>query len=107
MSWYQGNNLSRNVSKTKELVIDFMKHGGVYVPISIKGAEVEIVECFKFLGVNITNDLSGTNHIDMKAEMAHQHLYFLMRLRKFGTSPVTYKLLQMYIESILLSCITA
>lgn len=37
-TWCQGNNLSLNVSKTKELVIDFTKWGGV----SINSAEVEI-----------------------------------------------------------------
>jgi hypothetical protein len=42
--WCQNNNLSLNVSKTKELIVDCRKHRAV----------VEQVESFKFLGVHIT-----------------------------------------------------
>ncbi|XP_051868388.1 uncharacterized protein LOC127568547 [Pristis pectinata] len=78
-----------NVNKTKELVIDFRKGGGVHAPVYISGAEVERVESFKFLGVNVTNSLSWSNHVDAMAKKAHQRLYFLRRLKKFGLSPLT------------------
>lgn len=41
---------------------------------------------FRFLRVNITNNLSLTNYIDVIAKKAHQCLYPLMRLRKFSIS---------------------
>ena len=57
--WCQENNLMLNVSKTKELIIDFSrKQQRSYHPLSIKGAEVERVNSFKYLGVNITQDLT-------------------------------------------------
>ena len=67
-----------------------------------------MVESFKFLGVQITNNLSWSLHADAIVKKAHQHLYFLRRLRKFGMSATT--LTNFYrctIESILSGCITA
>jgi hypothetical protein len=49
--WCQDNNLSLNVIKTKEMIVDY-----------IDGAVVEQVESFKFLGVHITNELSWSKH---------------------------------------------
>lgn len=41
--WCQDGILSLNVSKVKELVINFRKQGDVHVPVCISGAEVESV----------------------------------------------------------------
>lgn len=68
------NNLSLHVSKTKKLVINFRKRGIVHAPI-INGARLEMVESFKFLVINISSNLSWTNHIDA-TKTAHQLLYF-------------------------------
>ena len=56
--WCQYNNLSLNVRKTKELIVDYCKRRAEQAPINIDGAAVELVESFKFLGVHITNKLS-------------------------------------------------
>ena len=49
--WCHDNNLFLNVSKTKELIVDYGKRRVEQAPIKIDGAEVERVESFKFLGV--------------------------------------------------------
>ena len=62
----------------------------------------------KFLGVQITYNLSWSPHADAIVKKAHQCLYFLRRLRKFGMSATT--LTNFYrctVESILSGCITA
>eukprot|EP00061_Rhincodon_typus_P018624 g47862.t1 len=56
-AWCKDNN-HFNISKLKELVIDFRKQSGGHTPICINGAEVEMTESVKFLGVMITNNLS-------------------------------------------------
>ena len=56
--WCHDNNLSLNVSKTKELIMDYRKRRVEQAPINIAGSAVERVESFKFLGVHITNKLS-------------------------------------------------
>eukprot|EP00061_Rhincodon_typus_P014425 g41432.t1 len=88
-AWCKDNNLSINVSKMKELIIDFRKRNGGHAPVCITGAEVEIVENVKFLGVTSTNNLFWSTHIHMTVKKAQQHLYFLRRLRKFGMSTKT------------------
>jgi hypothetical protein len=61
--WCQDNNLSLNVSKTKELIVDCRKRRAGQAPINFDRAKVEGVERFKFLGVHITNELLWSKHI--------------------------------------------
>ena len=56
--WCQDNNLSLNVSKTKELIVDCRKRWAEQAPINIARAVMERVKSFKFFGVQITNELS-------------------------------------------------
>ena len=56
--WCQDNNLSLNVSKTNNLIVDYRKRRAEQAPINFDWAVVERVERFKFLGVHITNKLS-------------------------------------------------
>ncbi|XP_059823893.1 probable RNA-directed DNA polymerase from transposon BS isoform X4 [Hypanus sabinus] len=107
VAWCEDNNLSLNVSKTKELVVDFRRSSGPHDPIYISGAQLEQVKSFKFLGVNITNELTWSNQAESTAKKAHQCLYFLRKLKKFGLSPKT--LTNFYrctVESTFLGCIT-
>jgi hypothetical protein len=52
--WCKDNNLSLNVIKTKEMIVDYRKRRTAHTPILIDRAVVEQVESFKFLGVHIT-----------------------------------------------------
>ena len=60
--WCQDNNLSLNVIKTKEMIVDYRKKRTEHALILIDGAAVEQVESFKFLGVHITNKLTWSKH---------------------------------------------
>jgi hypothetical protein len=60
--WCQNNNLSPNVSPTKEPIVDYKKQGPEHVPIHINRAVMERIVSFKFLGVHITKDLSWSTH---------------------------------------------
>ena len=53
--WCQDKNLSLNVTKTKEMIVDYKKKRTEHTPSLLEGAAVEQVESFKFLGVHITN----------------------------------------------------
>ncbi len=77
-SWCQDNCLSLNVSKTKELMVDFRKRQQrPYTPLMISGTPVERVSSFKYLGVNISEDLTWTAHIQTRVKKARQRLYHL------------------------------
>ena len=49
--WSQHNNLSLNVIKTKEMIVDYRKRRTEHAPIFFDRAIVVQVESFKFLGV--------------------------------------------------------
>ncbi len=106
--WCQENYPSLNIDKTKELVVDYRRQSREHTPITIDKTPVERVTSFKFLCVHITEDLTWSAHTDAVLKKAHQRLFFLRRLRKFGTS--TRILRSFYtctMESILTGCITA
>ncbi len=64
-------------------------------------------QLLKFLGAHITEDLTWSAHTDAVLKKAHQRLFFLRRLRKFGTSPSILKsFYSCTVESILTGCIT-
>ena len=50
----QDNNLSLNVIKMKDMIVDYRKRRTEHAPILIDRAVVEQVESFKFLGVVFT-----------------------------------------------------
>eukprot|EP00061_Rhincodon_typus_P003472 g20179.t1 len=106
VTWCSENNLSLNIGKTEELIINFRKKGGECVPIYNNGTEVERVESIKFLRVTITHNLSRTSYVDATVKKAQQHLFFLRQLRKCGMPIRT--LTNFYrctVESILSGCI--
>ncbi len=107
-SWCQDNCLSLNVSKTKELIVDFRKrHLLPYTPLVISGTPVERVRSYKYHGVNISEDLTWTIHIQTQVKKARQRLYHLRQLRKFRVSPSILKTFYAgTIESVLTQCIS-
>ncbi len=107
-SWCQDNCLSLNMSKTKELIVDFRKRQQrPYTPLMISGTPVERVSRFKYLGVNISEDLTWTTHIQTQVKKARQRLYHLRQLRKFRVSPAILKTFYSgAIESVLTQCIS-
>jgi hypothetical protein len=60
----QENNLSLNVIKTKEMIVDFRKQQREHPRIHIDRTTVEKVESYKFLGVHITDKLKCSNYTD-------------------------------------------
>ena len=97
--WSQENNLSLNVNKTKEMIVE--------TAILIEGTAVEKVKSFMFLGVHIMDKLKWSTHTDSVVKKAQQRLFNLRSLKKFGLSLIT--LTNFYrctIESILSGCIT-
>ncbi len=60
-----------------------------------------------YLGVNISEDLTSTAHIQTQVNKARQRLYHLRQLRKFRVSPAILKTFYSgAIESVLTQCIS-
>ena len=72
--WCQ-DNLSFNVIKTKELIVDYRKRRTKHAPILIEGAVVEQVKSFTFLGVHVTNILTWSKLTKTVMKRARQNLF--------------------------------
>ena len=105
----QRDNLHLNVGKTKELLVDFGRtQARNYTPLTIDGTPVERVKSFKYLGVQISEDLTWSTHLDTVVKKAQQRLYHLRRLKRFRASQNVLKsFYSCTIESILTGNITA
>ena len=92
-SWCSNNFLHLNVSKTKEMCIDF------------NGEPVEQVDSFKYIGVILDDKLSFTEHVTAVKKKSQQRLHVLRKLRAFYVDPLL--LLRLYrsiIEPLLTYC---
>uniref|UniRef100_A0A8C7I238 Reverse transcriptase domain-containing protein n=1 Tax=Oncorhynchus kisutch TaxID=8019 RepID=A0A8C7I238_ONCKI len=106
--WCQNNNLSLNVAKTKEMIVDYRKRRSEHAPILIDGAVVEQVESFKFLGVHINNKLEWSKHTKTVVKRARQSLFSHKKLKRFGMGPeILKRFYSCNIESILTGCVIA
>ncbi len=100
--WCRDNNLSLNVKKTKEIVVDFRRVHTQHAPLTINGVTVERASSTKFLGVHITEDLSWTNNTGQESTAAS----LLPPQTQKSQSPIMCTFYRGTIESILTSCIT-
>ncbi len=105
--WCGANNLSLNVEKTKEVVMDFRRNSVDHPPLTIDTSTVERVSSTKFLGVHITEDLTWTTNTKSISKKAQQRLHFLRRLKRASLPPpILTTFYRGTIESVLTSCIT-
>ncbi len=86
--WCGANNLSLNVEKTKEVVMDFRRRNSTdHPPLTIDSSTVERVSSTKFLGVHITENLTWTTNTMSLSKKAQQRLHFLRRLKRASLPP--------------------
>ena len=78
----EDDDLTLNVAKTKEMVIDFRKNT-THDHTVINNQEVERVSEYKYLGVFVQDDLKWSTHLTYQTKKATQRLYHLRKLREF------------------------
>ena len=103
VDWCDNHYLLLNVKKTKELIIDFRRDKSPIEPIVIKNENVEIASSYKYLGVNISDDLDWSNHVSVTHSKINQRLYFLRKLKYFN---IDNKLLCLFYKSVIESIFT-
>ncbi len=105
--WCGVNNLSLNVEKTKEVVMDFRRNSVDNPPLTIDTSTVERVSSTKFLGVHITEDLTWTTNTMSISKKAQQRVHILCWLKRASLPPpILTTFYRGTIESVLISCIT-
>ncbi|KAI4901739.1 hypothetical protein NFI96_010966 [Prochilodus magdalenae] len=87
VEWCTTNHLKLNITKTKEMCIDFRRSRPSQQPISIKGVDVEVVRSYRYLGVHLDERLdwsvNWSVNTDIVYKKAQSRLYFLRRLGSF------------------------
>jgi len=103
VEWTEQNHLRLNVSKTREMVIDFRrKKRTPSQPLLIRGEVVEEVEDYKYLGVVIDNRLDWKSNTEAVYKKGMSRLYFLRKLRSFN---VCSKMLEIFYQSVVSSAL--
>ncbi|PIK52324.1 orf2 [Apostichopus japonicus] len=73
VDYCDSNFLQLNISKTKEMIIDFRRNAVEPPPVMIKGKEVERVHSYKYLGISPQNSLTWDGHVDaLRMELAFE-----------------------------------
>ena len=88
VSWCESHSLHLNVSKTKDMVIDFRLKGNEHDAIEIAGELVERVSDYKYLGVNVNDKLDWSVHAQNVMSKVNQRMYFVRKLYSFGVDSV-------------------
>ena len=103
VNWCDKNYLQLNVTKTKEMVIDFRKNNAVPDPVILKGENVERVKNYKYLGTTVDQSLSWNDNTQVILKKANTRLYCLRKLKTFN---VKRDILQLFFSSVLCSVLT-
>lgn len=106
--WCKQHNLHLNVSKTKELIIDFRKRSDCHESIKIEGETVEQVKSYKYLGVLINNKLDWSDHALSITSKINKRMFFVRKLNYFKVDKTLISLFyQSVIQSIISFCVCA
>ena len=71
-----------NVSKCRELIIDFTKDRQPFLPLEIGGVLVERVKSARVLGLTIQDDMKWNEHVNNIVKKAGKRLYVLRILKR-------------------------
>ena len=103
VEWCNLNFLELNVTKTKELIIDFRTNKSDVAPVIIKDSVVERVDSFRYLGVVFDTQLNWGDNTDALIKKVNSRMYCL---RKLGSYSVSTHLLQMFYSSVICGVLT-
>ena len=104
--WCKYHSLHLNVSKTKEIIIDFRKKALEHQNVEIDGQIVEKVECYKYLGVTVNEKLNWTPHLQTIISKINQRMFFVRKLNSFNIDKTIISLFyQSVIQSLVSFCI--
>ena len=87
VSWCKEFHLELNLSKTKDMIIDFRRSVPIPQFTTIEGIEIDLVESYKYLGTVFDNRLCFQNNTDAISKKVQQRLYFLRKMNYFKCAP--------------------
>ncbi|KAI4880336.1 hypothetical protein NFI96_004093 [Prochilodus magdalenae] len=96
VAWCHSNNLLLNTSKAKESGKPLTQ------PVFIEGVEVEMDKTYRYLGLHLDDRWDWSANTDILYRKGQRQLYFLRRLGSFN---ICRKLLQMFYQTVVSSCL--
>ncbi|XP_055493496.1 uncharacterized protein LOC129698391 isoform X1 [Leucoraja erinacea] len=101
-AWSEENCLILNTTKTKEMVVNFGRSKLPLQPVNAAGADIEVVQTYKYLGVHLDNKLDWSVNSDSLYKKGQSRLFFLRRLKSFN---VCSDMLHMFYNTVVASVI--
>ena len=101
--WCDSHYLDLNVTKTKEMIVDFKREQTDIPTLFINGQEVERVTEYNYLGSVIDNKLTFNSNADKIHKKCRQRLYILYSLRSLR---VNEKILRRCYQAFILSVLS-
>jgi hypothetical protein len=98
--WCKDHYLNLNVSKTKEIIIDFRRSSNDKLPMTINGSAVEVVHSYKYLGIYVQDDLKWDSHCKYVIGNLHRRMYYVRCLKNVG---VNTNIISMFYNSVVAS----
>ena len=95
--WVNSNHLTFNLTKCKYMVVSRKRCPSDPVSVMLRGTEMEKVDCFKYLGLLLSSDMSFSNHVESICSKARKitGLYY-RRFNKANSAT----LLQLYLTMV-------
>lgn len=76
-AWSRRNGLILNISKTKEMIVDFRQQKFPHRPVEIGGQIIETVQSYKYLGMHLSHKLDWSVHTDAAYKKRTKQTLFL------------------------------
>lgn len=86
VKWCDDNYLDLNVSKTKEMIIDFRRINTDHKASVIHGEDVQIVESYKYLGTVFDCHLKFDTNTESIVKRGQQRIHLMRKLNSFNVS---------------------
>ena len=83
VKWCEENYLILNVSKTKEIIIDFRRQKSTPAPLVINNETVKIIHTYKYLGFTVDDKLNWLEQCNELIKKINKRMYFLRKLKSF------------------------
>lgn len=101
-TWCKDNFLDLNVTKTKEMTIDFRRNPAPLPDLYIDGKKVERVNEYKYLGTILDNKLSFDSNTTAIEKKCRPRIYCLQKLRSLNVNrSILSSFYRCFIESVL------
>ena len=94
LKWTDENVFRLNLTKSKEMHIDFRKNRGASIPLESEGKQFEVVKSAKILGLTVGDDLKWNDHNNNVTVKASLRVYLLKQLKRADIDCIS--LLQFY-----------